>query len=103
MIADLTCFPHRWHRGFLVCFKDTSSECTPAEKNSVAICLGSYHIFTGLLLGPLRYTVTYILRAPYLDFEERVLDGCDGGEGPREGDEGFKRRVAIVVQRVHIF
>ena len=50
MIADLTCFPHRWRRGFLECFKDTSSECIPAEKNSVAICLRLCHIFTGLIL-----------------------------------------------------
>ena len=48
MIADLTCFPHRWRRGFLVCFKDTSPECIPVEKDSVAIYLRSYHIFTGL-------------------------------------------------------
>ena len=52
MIADLTCFPHKWCRGFLVCHKDTSPECIPAEKNSVAICLRSYHIFTGHFKEP---------------------------------------------------
>ena len=33
-----------------MCFKDASPECIPAKENSVAICLRSYHIFTGLLV-----------------------------------------------------
>ena len=32
LIADLTCFPHRWRRGCLVWYKDTSPECILAEK-----------------------------------------------------------------------
>ena len=64
MIADLTCFPHRWRSGFLVCFKDTSLECIPVEKNSVAICLRSYHIFTGLLCYSSNHIYTYIIRTP---------------------------------------
>ena len=31
-------------------FLDTSPECIHADKNSVAICLRSYHIFTGLMV-----------------------------------------------------
>ena len=41
--------PPQMHRGFLVCSKDTSPECSPVEKLSVAICLRSYHISTELI------------------------------------------------------